>query len=375
MKIGIVTYHRSHNYGAYLQSYSLSHALNSLEGVECEIINYNLVSEDTVYKKRLRKRPLYIPIYMKQDKMFEKLQEEQLLSGKLVLSNTYDDVLDEADSKYDIVIAGSDEIWRIASRGFPNIYWLPGEHNFRKLSYAASGRMKLSTVTDEKKELLGKLYADFEYIGVRDEATREMVEATCPGKKVYRNCDPAFLFNQFKPKETLKKYICEKWKLNPENKLIAVMYDRPDVISQLRKRLGREYKFICITRPMWNADKNLCAVTPFEWVDIIGGCDYLVSSYFHGMLFAVNQNTPFVTIDRRANRSNLNTSKLYDFLSYTGMEERYHIASEVDDAEWKLIADTIAKEIEEGSTDFTEIVRSQRAGFEDFKNIIRGLVE
>lgn len=60
MKVGILTYHRSHNYGAFLQAYSLSMKINSLPGVSCEIINYNLSREDNVYKKRKWKRPIYL---------------------------------------------------------------------------------------------------------------------------------------------------------------------------------------------------------------------------------------------------------------------------------------------------------------------------
>ena len=52
MRVGILTYHRSHNYGAFLQAYSLCAKLNEYENVDCEIVNYNLASEDTVYKKK-----------------------------------------------------------------------------------------------------------------------------------------------------------------------------------------------------------------------------------------------------------------------------------------------------------------------------------
>ena len=174
-----------------------------------------------------------------------------------------------------------------------------------------------------------------------------------------------------KNKKNLKEYICKKWKLNPNKKLIAVMYDRPNVITNLRKLLGKDYEFICITRPMWNANKNLCTVTPFEWVDIIGGCDYLISSYFHGMLFAVNQNTPFIVIDRRANKSNLETSKLYDFLTYTKMEDRYKLASELNEDDWSKIAEQIKLEIKNGA-DFSEVIDNQKKLFEEFKEILMG---
>ena len=338
MKIGILTYHRSHNYGAFLQAYSLSHALNSIEGVSCEIINYNLNKEDVVYKKKKWKRPIYFPMFTKQDKMFEKVQSYQLLSGELILDDDYDKVLEYAENRYDVVIVGSDEIWRIASRGFPNAYWLPGKREFIKVSYAASGRNAEDKFTEEVKENMKNIYNDFSYIGVRDTITGKQVKMINKEINVYRNCDPSFLYDRFKDKNILKKEICKKWNLDYDKKLIAIAYDRPEIISKMRKLLGKDYEFICITRPMWNANKNLIDISPFEWVDVIGGCDYLLSSYFHGMLFAVNQNTPFIVIDRRADKNNIETSKLYDFLSYTNMLDRYKIANELTDAEWEKVA-------------------------------------
>lgn len=366
MKIGILTYHRSHNYGAYLQAYSLSHALNDIEGISCEIINYNLEKEDKIYKKRIYKRPIYARVYNQQDKMFEVAQQEQLLSGELYLDDNYENILNIIENKYDVLVAGSDEIWRIASRGFPNVYWIPGKHNFVKMSYAASGRMSLDKVTADQQKTLSQLYTDFSYIGVRDEATKIFVEKLCPDINIHRNCDPAFLYHRFKDKSGLRHEICEKWNLNEKKKIIAIMYDRPEVIGKLRRRLGKNYQFVCIARPMWNADINLCSVTPFEWVDIIGGCDYLVSSYFHGMLFAVNQNTPFVVIDRRADRNNILNSKLYDFLKYTGIEERYFISNEIEDEVWDKIAEKISTEVDLKNTDFLKIVEDQKALFQNF---------
>lgn len=366
MKIAIFTYHRSHNYGAFLQAYSLSHALNKLEDVDCEIINYNLLKEDTVYKKKKWKRPIYLKDFLKQEKMFCNMQKYQLLSGDLLLDDDYEKILDYANEKYDLIIVGSDEIWRIGSRGFPNVYWLPKQSNCKKISYAASGRMNVDNLTAEQQIKMKELYTEFDYIGVRDTATQVMVETLCPEKVVYRNCDPSFLYDEFKDKNILKKYICNKWNIPINKKLIAVMYDRPSVISILRKLLGKEYYFLCVTRPMWNADKNLVFVNVFDWVDILGGVDYLISSYFHGMLFALNQNTPFSVIDRRATRNNLETSKLFDFLSYENMRDRYNMSSEMDEIEWKALANKIECEIQRNSVDFSEILRRERNMYSDF---------
>lgn len=372
MNIGILTYHCSHNYGAFLQAYSLSHKLNNLPGISCEIINYNLKKENNVYKRKRWKRPIYFPFFLQQDRMFEREQHSQLLSGPLVLDDDYDSILHMADERYDVIVVGSDEVWRIASRGFPNAYWLPGKHSFIKMSYAASGRNPQSKITHDVQKLMRSMYSDFVYLGVRDKITQEQTQSFVDDIKVERNCDPVFFYDRFKNKKELRPEICERWKLDPKKRIIAVFYDRPEVITKLKRILGKEYQFICITRPMWNADKNLCSINPFEWVNFIGGCDFLVTSYFHGMLFAVNQNTPFVVIDRRATRDNLETSKLYDFLHYSGLDNRYNLSSEMSDIRWKFIADTIKNE-SFLSINFTQVVENQKALFSSFERKLRSI--
>ena len=39
MKVGVITFHASHNYGSVLQAYALQQTVTAL-GHECEIINY-----------------------------------------------------------------------------------------------------------------------------------------------------------------------------------------------------------------------------------------------------------------------------------------------------------------------------------------------
>ena len=366
MKIGILTYNRSHNYGAFLQAYSLCQKLNTINDIDCEIINYNLKTEDKRYKKKRTRRPGFLFTYIRQDHMFDDILKEQKLSDNLILDNDYEKVLNTLDGKYDVIVTGSDEIWRKGSRGFPNIYWLPGERSFKKMSYAASGRMQIDKMPEEMKEKLKSLYKDYDYIGVRDECTKNMVNTATGENKSIRNCDPAFFYDRFKDKKELKETIRNKYNL-PNKKIVVVAYDEPSLIRKLRRRLGRDYYFVSLSVPMYTANKIMCTVTPFEWADIIGGADFVITAYYHGMLFALNQNTPFMAIDRRATRDNIETSKLYDFLSYTHLEDRYTMSEDITKDYWDKLARQIVEESERDSVDFSETVADQKKLFDSFE--------
>lgn len=41
IKVGILTFHASHNYGSALQAYALKKIINKIDNCMCEIINYS----------------------------------------------------------------------------------------------------------------------------------------------------------------------------------------------------------------------------------------------------------------------------------------------------------------------------------------------
>lgn len=49
MKVGILTFHASHNYGSMLQAYALQQTVLKL-GHECEIINLRTAVQKSMYK-------------------------------------------------------------------------------------------------------------------------------------------------------------------------------------------------------------------------------------------------------------------------------------------------------------------------------------
>ena len=62
MRIGILTFHRSINYGAYIQAFSLSHEIaKRFPSCEVEIVDYNSLIMENNYKVRFNKSMLRVP--------------------------------------------------------------------------------------------------------------------------------------------------------------------------------------------------------------------------------------------------------------------------------------------------------------------------
>ena len=154
MKIGLLTFHCAHNYGAVLQCYALQETLISM-GHEVEVINYRPKYLIASYKrfelhrfislnlinslKNSIKEALLAGRRFRRYKAFEEFITNRLNLSERVNANNI-------PSKYDIYIIGSDQIWNPKiTKGFDSVYW--GQFKFPKerrryIAYAASMEIK-----------------------------------------------------------------------------------------------------------------------------------------------------------------------------------------------------------------------------------------
>ena len=185
-RIGILTYHKSNNYGAFMQCYSLSTKLKELFPNECvEVVDY--LSEEVyslyhpsirsfsymiLHAQGLRRKLRYTKMllsYMKDSALnkkrnvesayFDEAQQKLPLSHEQFISDNYSEIADYLNGKYDVLVVGSDAVWNWQIRPFPNVYCLGSRIKTRKLSYAASsyGQPFRDLTEDIKNE---KFYSD-----------------------------------------------------------------------------------------------------------------------------------------------------------------------------------------------------------------------
>lgn len=153
MKIGILTYHRSHNYGAFLQSYALCKTIQQITDCQVEIIDYNMEVAQMVNKEVInfnRRNPESLLYNYLKYRMFERNKERLPISEYSLVTDDMDKFKEFIENNYNIVIVGSDEVWKVDGfRGFPNPYWLPQVTGIKKLSYAASSRTRYEDISPD----------------------------------------------------------------------------------------------------------------------------------------------------------------------------------------------------------------------------------
>ena len=125
MKIGILTFHCAHNYGAMLQTYATQELLRS-NGFDAEVIDYRPSYLIEPYKwfrlSRIRKADgsfsfmhllaeiVLLPIRYIRYRRFEKFVSDRL---KLSPAVSYEDF----KGNYDVILIGSDQVWNVRQTG------------------------------------------------------------------------------------------------------------------------------------------------------------------------------------------------------------------------------------------------------------------
>ena len=146
MKIGLVTFQRTENYGAALQCRALYTCLSKL-GNEVEIIDYRNGVVEAPYRliPKFRKNILklffqcfYTMLHYKElrdkSQKFLKFLMDVKVSSPM---NSYE--ICKHDFDYDVVVAGSDQIWNPQiTGGLDKTYYLAFDGSFKKVGYAIS---------------------------------------------------------------------------------------------------------------------------------------------------------------------------------------------------------------------------------------------
>ncbi|MDD2798978.1 MAG: polysaccharide pyruvyl transferase family protein [Bacteroidales bacterium] len=312
-KIGILTFHRSINYGAFMQAYALSHEIMKRYGPIVEIIDFEIEYKNAHYKEPLY-RILGAKEYYQKYKRFRSDLNLLPLSPETLITNDYSKLLNYISKRYDIVITGSDAVWAYQKMEVENPYWLFGDNlQCAKLSYAASAySTDFAKVTEEEKSYIGQALKSFNYIGVRDQETHNFIQSIDSSLIINRNCDPTVLLR--KPEKDYASYLLQREKIDIKKPIVGIMAGAIDYMPKIQQHLGPGYQYVNLYLRNRLKDKynpflknhfynNL---SPFEWYNLYAGLHLNFTNYFHGTLLGLKGGVPTFSFD--------NTNFKYDYV-------------------------------------------------------------
>lgn len=324
MRLGILTYHRSYNYGAFIQCYSLVNRIKvDFPEIEVEVIDYNTQSSYYGYKLKLENSNAENQkILEKQYKIFSKFQELYLpLSKYKLCSDDYNKLLVDIKDKYDIIVVGSDAVWNWNGKGFPNAYFLGGDWGCKKISYAASSHgIEYYDICENDVSKLKNLFDSFDYIGVREETTKKMVRFSGSEKKVYINCDPTVLLNLDElpvSMENLKRKLGEKG--IDFNKPIVGLMAGISYGKMIKQYFKDTVQIVAVFEPNKYADFYLDDLNPFEWARVFSLFDITLTHFFHGTMLSLINGTPVIAVEVANSYNKNHVTKIKNILTRTNL--------------------------------------------------------
>ncbi len=297
MEIGILTYHRSHNYGALLQSIATRLVLQEM-GNNVYYVDYWPGYHQRMYAffnwKVLRKNVIAAVRYIIHF-LFTKSLISQRRANMFHFIETYIEPYCKRtsyDYKYDAIIYGSDQIWRKQPEGvgYNPVYFGVNDLTAKKhISYAASMGELPSTSKDKMK--VKELVSHLDSISVRENDLAELLR-TMGYDDVSICLDPTLLLKKSQWNEIFKetKYSGKKYilfyDLMPDSFCV-------DNIKAFAKSRGMELRVLHVSAKRKETYNDIYTVAPDMFVDLIRNAEFVFTSSFHGLVFSIIYNKPF----------------------------------------------------------------------------------
>ena len=320
-KIGLLTFHASHNYGSVLQAYALSRQL-MLMGNQVEIINLRNEEQKKAYKIFKNEKGLQgalqaafsALIYSQLKRRFDKYErfitdtlpitKKEYVNGKQLAEEHFD---------YDTYVCGSDQIWNPSCRDFETAYYLDFlKHDVNKIAYAPS--LGKTEFDDETLKLISGLLQKINYISVREEqGAKVLTKLTTRAVEVV--CDPVILlerkyWNEIAIEPKLRRpYILAYFLVNNHG-------DR-SLLEHFRQKTGFDVVILNeYIRDYFKPYHHVIDTGPGEFVGLFKNAALIYTNSFHGTAFSTIFNKPFFTsVAKNAETvPNNNDSRKLDYL-------------------------------------------------------------
>lgn len=313
MKIGIITFAWSKNYGAALQAYALQSILKGI-GHDAFVVPINPELHRGMIRqfigrgigatiRKIREWILFCS--------FDDFRREHYDFGGICKGDYAYFIANCPDA--DVFVVGSDQVWNLSVMQSPieeEFYFLKMcPDSIKRVAYAASWSMQY--ISSDAEERLKPLLAKFSAISVREKSGVAILGRM--GLSAQWMPDPTMLLTSREWAERLG------FEITPENRIFdyQLQWDSEYDCIRLAKRLGREMNMkVTVPYPSGNA-----FLSPKDWVRTLASSRFVITNSFHGVVFSVLFHVPFVVSLIRGRFSGMN-ERVITLLGRLGLERR-----------------------------------------------------
>ncbi|MDD5638817.1 MAG: polysaccharide pyruvyl transferase family protein [Candidatus Pacebacteria bacterium] len=313
-KVGILTLPGYFNYGNRLQAYAAEEVIKNLGFDSHILVIENIFSKPKNSKKnnilkliiKLRKIPikeicpralnkikrtifLYINkgIIKEREEIFKDFSKTYL---KEVFYNDTKKSLKNLSNNYDFFITGSDQVWNPFWTN--SLYFLSFTNKDKRIAYAAS--FGVSDIPRRYNNLYKNWLSGMKNISVRETAGSQIVYNSI-GKEVPVLIDPTLML-------TKKQWfsISKRDTKRPEKNYILIYFLGEKTRQKYKKQIKKiiKYSNLEVVSIADLKDKERYKISPNEFIDYINSASLVLTDSYHGVIFSILMETPFIVFER-----------------------------------------------------------------------------
>lgn len=335
MKVGIITLHKVPNYGSALQAFALQAFLQK-QNINVELIDYKYPNDyhlsfipkknfykicrenvSRLYDYWIRRRRYQIKAFERFYKKYYCLTPIEYLSVNQI---------EQTPPIFDIYITGSDQVWNPKTLFVdPVMFCSFAPLKYKRISFSAS--FSNSVLPEKDKEKVKKYLDYYSAIGVREKSSLKILYSLNLKKniKITCTCDPTLLlssseYSAIGAESTInikQDYILVyllNYAYDPEP---AITYVVEDVVEHY----GCDVVFIGHHRIHYKRKhKYIKGIGPCDFITLIENAKFIITSSFHGTMFAIIFRKPFVAITPA---KHIADTRIIDVLNTIGLRDNY----------------------------------------------------
>lgn len=340
-RIGILTLPLNDNCGGRLQAFALQEYLRGI-GHDAHLVNLKR-SKGKSLKSLIKwcMRP-----YQQKDLFNESIQSA---TPELYPS----DDLVHLNEMFDGFIVGSDQVWRKKyAKGFLTSFFLDfaAEHDVKRVSYAASFGVSDWQFTQEETNELAKLIANFHAVSVREDSAVRLCQEFF-GVEAKHVLDPTMLLGQ----ERYLRLVEKECTQNFDGDLLYYILDMNESMRSLVKSYAQELAMVPFT-----ANTRVSRATspwterPYprvtNWVKSFVAAKFVITDSFHGSIFSILFNRPFLVLGnvKRGNARFMSLLKMFDLEDrLVPYDDGINLEKANAPIDWKTVNEILSQKKEE----------------------------
>jgi len=268
------------------------------------------------------------------ERAFSEFRKDKIAFSK----EQYISVVDMADlaDKYDAFICGSDMIWSEEFIDSLEVYFLLFAPRSKRISYSPSfGRAILAK---ENVPAYRQWISEIASLSCREQSGVKLI-ATLTGKEATHIVDPTLLLSSDEWKEISRRSM--KMQTGSPYLLTYLFSDLTNDGKALIKNIcdfaSLEHRCIPGKFTQYIKEKKFGIIRygPYEFINIYSNASFIVTSTYHGLVFAIIFNNPFIVLKREdSGKWAKYDDRLVDLLVKLGLEERYVSQKTPFDSKW-----------------------------------------